>query len=176
MTKYKELSKEIHQQNLEAGWWDQYLDDKTRRYETAMMLVASELAEAMEGCRKELMDDKLPQYRMFDVELADALIRLLDLAGAYEIDLVSGSKHRAVAEMSNKTRPEQLWHVIRRIVETEVRYGYRAAIALGIDYILGITEVNSIEIDKIVEEKREFNRNRADHKKQNRKKKGGKKF
>ena len=54
---------------------------------TKLMLIVSELAEAMEGHRKGLMDDKLPHRPMFEVEMADALIRLLDLAGATGIDL-----------------------------------------------------------------------------------------
>lgn len=54
---------------------------------TKLMLIVSELAEAMEGHRKGLMDDKLPHRPMFEVEMADALIRLLDLAGACGIDL-----------------------------------------------------------------------------------------
>ena len=52
-----------------------------------LMLIVSELSEAMEGHRKGLMDDKLPHRPMLEVELADALIRLLDLAGALGIDL-----------------------------------------------------------------------------------------
>jgi hypothetical protein len=46
-----------------------------------LMLVTSELAEAMEGDRKNLDDDKLPHRKMFDVEVVDALIRLFDIAG-----------------------------------------------------------------------------------------------
>lgn len=46
-----------------------------------LMLVTSELAEALEGDRKGLMDDKLPQYPMFQVELIDACIRLFDMCG-----------------------------------------------------------------------------------------------
>lgn len=52
-----------------------------------LMLVTSELAEALEGDRKSLMDDKLPQYKMFDVEIVDAFIRLFDIAGANGIAL-----------------------------------------------------------------------------------------
>lgn len=54
---------------------------------TKLMLIVSELAEAMEGHRKGLMDDKLPHRPMIEVELADALIRLLDLAGAMGLNL-----------------------------------------------------------------------------------------
>lgn len=52
-----------------------------------LMLVVTELAEGMEGYRKGLPDDKLPQYPMLTVELADALIRIFDLAGGLELDL-----------------------------------------------------------------------------------------
>lgn len=43
-----------------------------------LMLMVSEIAEAMEGERKNLMDDKLPQHKMAQVEMVDAIIRILD--------------------------------------------------------------------------------------------------
>lgn len=52
-----------------------------------LMLIVSEVAEAMEGHRKGLMDDKLPHRPMIEVELADAVIRIADLAGALGLDL-----------------------------------------------------------------------------------------
>jgi NTP pyrophosphatase (non-canonical NTP hydrolase) len=52
-----------------------------------LMLIVSEISEAMEGERKSLMDDKLPHRKMAEVELADALIRIFDYAGAYGFDL-----------------------------------------------------------------------------------------
>ena len=54
---------------------------------TKLMLIVSELAEAMEGHRKDLQDDKLPHRSMLEVELADVLIRLFDLAGRLKLDL-----------------------------------------------------------------------------------------
>lgn len=52
-----------------------------------LMLIVSELSEAMEGHRKNLMDDKLPHRTMLEVELADAVIRIFDMAGGLELDL-----------------------------------------------------------------------------------------
>lgn len=52
-----------------------------------LCLTHSEVSEAMEGHRKGLMDDKLPHRPMIEVELADAVIRIADLAGALGLDL-----------------------------------------------------------------------------------------
>lgn len=73
----------------EAGWWH---DIKTgepvdRNRGELLMLIVSEVAEAMEGERKDLMDDHLPHRRMAEVELADAVIRICDYAGAHGYDL-----------------------------------------------------------------------------------------
>jgi NTP pyrophosphatase (non-canonical NTP hydrolase) len=52
-----------------------------------LALIHSEISEAMEGARKGLMDDKLPHRPMLEVELADALIRICDMAGGMGLDL-----------------------------------------------------------------------------------------
>ena len=74
------LAKKIFDHNVEAGWWD----NMDRCLFQTLQLVSTELAEATEGERKDLMDDKLPHRKMGEVELADAMIRLLDLAGRYD--------------------------------------------------------------------------------------------
>lgn len=56
-------------------------------FSNKLALIHSEVSEAMEGDRKSLKDDKLPQYDMRAVELADAAIRCFDTAGAYGYDL-----------------------------------------------------------------------------------------
>lgn len=52
-----------------------------------LMLIVSEVSEAMEGERKGLMDDHLPNRSMAEVELADAVIRICDYAGRWGYDL-----------------------------------------------------------------------------------------
>lgn len=51
------------------------------------MLIVSEIAEAKEGHRKNLFDGHLPHRSIIEVELADAVIRIADLAGAMGLDL-----------------------------------------------------------------------------------------
>lgn len=52
-----------------------------------LMLIVTEVAEAMEGWRKDQVDDHLPHRKMVEVELADAVIRIGDLAGGLGLDL-----------------------------------------------------------------------------------------
>ena len=40
-----------------------------------------------EGDRKQLKDDKLPHRDMLEVELADCLIRIFDMAGGLNLDI-----------------------------------------------------------------------------------------
>lgn len=77
-----------------AGWWTNLHTGEDLREANnvpeKLMLIVSEIAEAMEGHRKSLRDDKLPHRPMIEVELADAVIRIFDLAGAKGYD-VSGA-------------------------------------------------------------------------------------
>lgn len=80
---------EIHARNVRAGWWTDLAtgERKERNVGELLMLTVSELAEAMEGHRKNLPDDKLPHRPMFEVELADTLIRIFDMAGGLGYDV-----------------------------------------------------------------------------------------
>ncbi len=111
-----QMVNEIHAQNVNMGWYDnlEYQDkyekltnelgfspntaslilnaldikeDGIIDVAKKLLLVHSETSEATEGYRKNLMDDKLPHRTMFEVELADIVIRVMDLAGACNLDL-----------------------------------------------------------------------------------------
>ena len=76
----------------QSGWWTDLktgkeLNGEDRNMGELLMLCVTELAEAMEGARKSLKDDKLPHRDMVEVELADTSIRILDLSGGYGLDV-----------------------------------------------------------------------------------------
>lgn len=81
-----DLSKEVHKAN--AKWWqdvDKGAPIKRNKGEL-IALQHSELSECLEGERKNLMDDKLPQYPMAVVEQVDCLIRILDYLAGFHPD------------------------------------------------------------------------------------------
>lgn len=74
---------------IRAGWWHD-LDTgkpKERNKGEMLMLMVSELAEAMEAERKNLMDSHLPNRKGVAVELADCVIRIFDYAANYGLDI-----------------------------------------------------------------------------------------
>jgi NTP pyrophosphatase (non-canonical NTP hydrolase) len=113
----KQLQDMIHSDNVAVGWWDGISADDLNVVGTKIALVHSEVSEALEGFRKDKMDEHLPLRKNAEVELADAIIRILDLSGACGFDMKGA-----------------------------------------------------------IEEKLEYNRNRADHKRENRSQIGGKKI
>ena len=120
-----DLQNEIHQANVTAGWWTDLSTNMDLAQEARqgtrlgkalvaekLCLVHSEISESMEGHRKSLQDDKLPHRPMVEVEMADAVIRILDLCGAMKLDLAGAifekleyNRSREDHQISNRVKP-----------------------------------------------------------------------
>lgn len=80
-----------HAKAVESGWWTNLdtgedLHGK-RNVAEILCLIHSEVSEAMEGARTNKMDNKLPHRPAVEVEMADAVIRILDFCGGFNLDL-----------------------------------------------------------------------------------------
>lgn len=85
-------------------WWHDADGNKIERNKGELLcLIHSEVSEAMEGERKGLMDDHLPNRSMAEVELADTLIRIFDYAGGFGYDLQGAFEEKMAY---NKTRAD----------------------------------------------------------------------
>lgn len=82
-----DYAKEVHAAN--ARWWIDPVTGQTkdRNFGELMMLAVSELAEALEGHRKDAMDDHLPHRKMVEVEIVDCMIRMFDTAAVHCSDI-----------------------------------------------------------------------------------------
>lgn len=81
------LAAAVHEANKK--WWqDPVTGEPIQRNKGELIaLMHSELSEALEGERRGLMDDKLPQYPMPVVEIIDVFIRGLDYLGGFYPDV-----------------------------------------------------------------------------------------
>lgn len=168
-----ELQTKIHEQNKAVGWWDE-----PRPFSTFACLFHSELSEAMEGDRKNLMDDHLPEYEMFWVEVADFAIRCMDWLGSKDwrdYDGLSNPKKNPRIDFLS----EMHLHVSTsyRASRDHMGSGYEVkTIAHAVHCCFIFAVYNDVDLFKIVNEKVAYNLTRADHKRENRALDNGKKY
>lgn len=86
--------------SCDSGWWTNLETGEPISVHALgivgekLMLIVSEVAEAMEGYRKDNMDSHLPHRKAVEVELADAVIRIGCLAGALGLDLAGAIQEK----------------------------------------------------------------------------------
>lgn len=98
------LSQTLYRWHLVQGFWETFPDSDLPKANVGekIALMHSELSEALEADRKQVQDDKIPQFSGLEVELADCIIRILDFAGAYKLDLAGALRAKM---LYNLTRP-----------------------------------------------------------------------
>jgi hypothetical protein len=195
------LAQKIYQENFQIGWWHDFSGNditQTRNRLQLLMLTVGELFEASIGYHDNLYDDKLQNYKMLDVELADAIIRACDILGAdikthnlnedfFNLKIIENiAKQSHFDKLNIKNAPvDNILMKLVNILSISAEY-YRkdnvdmavTALYCFIDKAINTSKENIYFTDKfenICKEKREYNRKRLDHKIENRKLHGGKK-
>jgi hypothetical protein len=187
-----ELAAECHENNKK--WWHDLTTGErlVRNKGELLMLVASEIAEAMEGERKNLQDDKLPHRKMAEVELVDAVIRLADFAGGFGLDLDEAAKRlgpmpHEMIDGFPANKGEGLFAIVKVIVMiddadsflggfSEVSEDPAELIVAALGLIDLYAAINSYDLGGAYTEKTAFNKVRKDHTKEGRLAENGKKW
>lgn len=166
-----ELANTVHAANIK--WWqDLHTGSPINRNKWELIaLVISEFSEALEGERRNLMDDKLPHRKMAEVEMADAYIRLLDFSAGFHIPLQDWDMLDPI--------PDNKAEALFRMMELVVRIPDSKAsafISIALASILAYSNKHGYDFWGAFNEKIAYNTNREDHRHEARRIAGGKQF
>lgn len=174
------LSKEIHQLNKEKGFWD-----GKRNISEALMLIVSEMSEAIESHRKQCFADlkefeEQKQYYKngfnfsgwfltfikdsFEDEICDVATRVLDLCGFYNVDF-TGHKEEEDKHFSYNVG-ENLMDIVSLIafcngyVKTDQHERVKEYLKDIVFAVFAFAKYYDINLDKHIQYKLEYNRSR----------------
>lgn len=201
------IAQACHTASASGGWWSEEALADQDLYWKKVALIHSEIAEATEGARKGIQDDKLPQFTMFEAELADTIIRVCDLLGRMATlivpqDEVNDGNYvgyayvmhappRLVGKATGQPGMDlsrlhlhtatilDIAHTLRDETGAHEKYKDREILKALCTLLMACFEtaqVYDLDIGNVIATKMQFNAQRADHKPENRKKAGGKKW
>lgn len=167
---FNNLAIDVHNNENKKWWTDEqgnFVDiDDTR----LTLLVISELMEAYEAFRKNMKDDKLPHRDGVEVELADAIIRLLDRMVGKKMDPFV--RDYSYTTYKNFNFEDSLFHLIQMLGHPARHYNTESLVY----DILDICYAMNYDVIRAMNEKRLYNQTRLDHQKASRDSVNGKKF
>lgn len=103
---FDDLAEDIHKNAVDKGFWDKPADPIFLAKQ--MMMIVSEVSEAMEAVRKEMDPEQISD------EFADIIIRTLDLyAGMAEAGYVTKSLDYAIKEKMERNTHRPKKHGVR---------------------------------------------------------------
>lgn len=174
------FSKECHKNAKAKGWWD-----KPRPVPVMLMLIVTELAEAVEEVRSNkpavyfntptgVVTDKdlgggwnlkvgdVPQKpEGFIIEIADAVIRGGDLAGHEDVDIEHFKKTSKFNKLYDfPSDPVEAMYEMVQIVASPTNTLTEALTDL-MAYAFNYCESNEMDLEKAIECKIEYNKSRA---------------
>lgn len=187
------LQSELYAIYLAAGW---HL--KKRSVSQLTNLLHSELSEAMEGNRSNLMDNKLPHYKMEVVEVADFVIRALNWMsdmGHTTVELSCESDIGQCIELSSSMDINEMDFMdylaelhdcmsYNRAVLLQIQKGQRTGhhhvnsfwLWMAVSICFLIADKYGWDLMAVIREKNAFNSTRPDHTLEERAKEHGKQY
>lgn len=177
MIDLNQRAKQVHESN--HRWWhDLETGERLQRNKgELLMLVVSEVAECMEYERKGGCDSHL-QWRLgAEVEMADAYIRLLDYAGAFNLDLTFNVNWDEVYNLLiiPDNKGQALFDIVGCIISA-VDDNEEAGIVVSIYAIMAYCRKHRYDLEGAFRDKFAYNQTRKDHSKEARLAEGGKKW
>lgn len=207
MLDFNELRDQCHNAALTAGWWKRQaaydetitididilvrnLNKPTAELSQCLALIHSEISEATIGFIHKKRDKHLQHRSNYEVELADIVIRIMDLLGALRVDtteLVIQCKYkRDYIPIRLDLITEKLAYLhtyvsrglecYRKNIVLDDRHGLIMNLGKVIVNVLILAEFSNIDLFQVIQEKLAYNCQREDHKIRSRIKENGKKF
>lgn len=171
----RHLAAKSHAVAVNAGWWhDIETGERLERNRGELLcLIHSEISEAFDAEMARSADDKLPHRAGTEVELADTFIRVCDYAGAFGHDPIPPQliMHRGVSWAELHSLTSDIMELERKGLS-----GVGFALRRLTLAIFTMADRRGFDLLGAVSEKLEYNAQRADHKPENRRAAGGKKF